>query len=149
MKMYILCHNWLSDRQHGIQSNHALTRMPILYTNDDFQKDYDKWVKNHQTMVFLKGGGHANLLDWELDLLTLNKIGLSVYPTQFCEDAESLNGACTSVVFLANDAVCEILESFNDNRADVNMQVMTLKEEYGLSSDNINTIARIANARLA
>lgn len=57
MKAYVFVNRYLSGVQVGIQAAHALVRLGVDNSDNDF---YD-WATEHETIVVLNGGSSSNM----------------------------------------------------------------------------------------
>lgn len=99
---------YLSDKQKGIQTQHATGDMSVDL-NASFI--YKEWATNHKTTIVLNGltsGGvrraHATMLD------LVGRIGFYLQNNEvpvalFCEDVESLDGAATAAAIVVPEFI--------------------------------------------
>lgn len=110
MKMYCFVNGlYMSPIQHGIQSAHAIAEMSLQNT-----PIYEKWAKDHKTIIILNAVNHAGLVDAKeffsgignhLEKYNYNdiKYGEHYATSFFHEDEQSLGGILTSVAVLLED----------------------------------------------
>jgi hypothetical protein len=93
--MYTYAHAWISSIQKGIQSWHCSDDMSIKYEDQPEKMiQLNDWKRNHKTVMIMNGGNSA-MLEGLHEFF--NNIDNPYAFGWFHEDAESLNGAITSV----------------------------------------------------
>jgi hypothetical protein len=99
MKMYaIVNHQYLSDKQCGIQSIHACSEFFAQYYKKPRSKEfkfYTEWATKHKTVIMVRGGNCVTLKK-TFKKLTKMATSLGIPVVKFHED-EMLNRAVTSV----------------------------------------------------
>lgn len=94
-RMYCFVNAWLSDKQKGIQSVHAVSKISL-----GTPTPFTQWVLESPTFIMLDGGSHQNLC------ILANIFKDGPFPcAAFQEDAESLNGATTAVAILVPEYI--------------------------------------------
>lgn len=97
MRLYTFNHVYLSPIQHGIQTAHVVAEMFAMYRGKDYSSQMlMDWAQNHKTIICLKGGNSASLIDIH-DKLKYYLESLGLPWAAFQEDDESLNGSITCV----------------------------------------------------
>ena len=107
MKAYFWGNIYLSSIQQGIQAGHVIADMAGQAKLDEITDTVStvvrsdmfwEWVNDHKTMILYRGGNMAQLT------MMAEIFGRTNYPTAtFHEDAESLNGALTSIGIVLPD----------------------------------------------
>lgn len=113
MRMYVLCHQWLSPLQKGLQGAHAI--VDLFYSNQDdkdFMEAFNEWADMHRTMIFLNGGNSKNLR--EMFMLTYNSFPHDTFSILFNEDTDSLNGSPTAVAILVSENLCKLMDEYRE-----------------------------------
>lgn len=94
MRLYSFVNYYISPLQQGLQTAHVVAELFNDYTLCGPFEILREWSEDHKTIVILKGGNSKDLLD----LFYIFNDENNDYPfAQFCEDEQSLNGACTAV----------------------------------------------------
>jgi hypothetical protein len=128
MKVYVLCHSWLSPIAKGIQGAHAVAELVSRWDETVLA-----WADNHKTLIFLEGGNQANLSEW-LERLE------DLFPTScFYEDKDSLNSCLTAVAFLVDEDTIKNMEHWKAGRNNC----------IRADPDTLNIIYDLCNLRLA
>lgn len=106
---------YMSSIQQGIQAAHAQTEMALKAYDNEFKAgilaEWSNWARKDKTMVCLNAGTLRNLKDIR-DLV----IRCPVAWGQFHESEEDLGGILTNVCFVANDAVCDLIQFRRKNK---------------------------------
>ena len=100
MRFYAIGNYYLSSIQQGIQAAHTLAELAIM---PEHRGVFDEWAKNHKTMVVLNGGNADGLRKF-YELLS-SEYAKSLPFAKFNEDAQSLDGALTSVGVIVNERI--------------------------------------------
>lgn len=146
MKMYVLCHQWLSPLQKGLQGAHAI--VSLVYNNQDnkeFMESFNTWADQYETMVFLNGGNTKNLR--EMYQLTYNTFPTATFGMIFTEDEESLNNSPTAVAILVSEGVCTLMDEYRETPYDAREQFLEM-ELHGLPREQ-EFVRLMAGMRLA
>lgn len=107
-KRYTLLNSHIGGGSLFSQSSHVLSNLwKQMYKGSmsaEAVKNMEKWAFESEIEVFLVGGKHRDLENmYEM----LQKIP-EIPSTKFNESIEDLNGACTSVSFVASDRIVAI-----------------------------------------
>ncbi len=104
MRLYSFVNYYISPLQQGLQTAHIVSELFNDYTLCEPYEILTDWAKDHKTIVILKGGNSKDLLD----LYDFFNDGENDYPfAKFCEDEQSLNGACTAVGIILPEIIYE------------------------------------------
>jgi hypothetical protein len=106
MRFYAFGNYYLSSLQQGVQALHVITEMSMKarHKGRSYWQQYSQWAENHRTAILLNGGNTGNLCE----LLSFFELSENPYLfSGFCEDAQSLNGAVTSVGIILPDVIYE------------------------------------------
>lgn len=116
MRLYVFSNMYLSPIQHGIQGLHSMGEMVLKYpTSSKPGKRFRTWLRDHKTVIVLKGG-YSSVLSCIDDALSEIASADPGLPFAFFRE-EGLEDAITSVSVVVGEA------SYNPSG--------NIEEEYG------------------
>lgn len=111
MRRYSLINMYISGSMVSPRVSHGLNSLWKDYTgmemSENANKTFLEWVTKHETEINLNGGSHGSLCSFFNTLEDLDNIPSSI----FYESEDALNGACTVVTFVADEMLCEIIDT--------------------------------------
>lgn len=107
MKRYTIFNMYIRGSNQTPQALHALNNLWKKLFNKSMKSEAEKlfldWANNSEIEIALQGGNHQELENLYQSLKNIPTIPCS----KFNESEEALNGACTCVSFVANEATIE------------------------------------------
>lgn len=113
MKRYTVFNRYIRGSNQSPQACHALNN---LWKNASLSEDnvavdlFYEWANNHEVEIMLQGGDHEDLVGLYNSLSTIE----GVLSASFNE--EGLRNACTTVTFVANEAIVAGINYCRGNR---------------------------------
>jgi len=136
---------YLNDKQHGIQTTHAMCELTLKYKCDVTIKDklFWEWISKHKTICLLDAKNYRGLLN----LVDMFDTVENPYPWgTFNEDYDSLGGLMTCVSIVLPERIYGRTKELPDCSAN---GVRVLLREEGYTEWEIELMLKLPTYRLA